>query len=309
MCRFFIFYSHLQKSPTNLWNELFDYPCSFSKQAILPKYTPLLNNNPRNFHTHADGFGFWGKNKNDIFYYKIEKPIWQDQNLPHLLKNKKFNILFSHIRAIHPFSSSAITYNNCHPFIYKEWVFIHNGFIEFKELTKNKIIQNINPYLLNEIKGTTDTELLFYWWITFYNEKVWHYQNTGFLFSLWMKDLFKFCEEMGVVSGSFNFGLYNEIGDELVVSRALYSVNEFKNDPPSLYFEIKNDNIYIFSEPMCYHKKIFHLNLDNFNLDLEKKERTTFIHKKFINNKIFIFPKNNILYKKNNSKKLLFYEI
>ena len=310
MCRFFIYFNNNLKKKNNLWNELFLKPCGFFKQSYLPKYTPKLEDNHRNFNIHGDGFGFWGKHNYDEFYYKLEKPIWQDMNLEHLLKNKEFLILFAHIRAIHPFSNSSISYNNCHPFQFGDFVFMHNGFLDLGGLKKINLIKKIDENLIEFIKGTTDTELLFFWFITFYNdwiEKNGYYYELGFIFKEWFVLVFSFCEEFGIDSASFNFGLYNKKNEELLVSRVIYSINIFKNHPPSLYLKLNKDELYLFSEPTCYKEKIFKINFDNFIFDKQGKKYE--INKNSILNKTFIFPKNMILYKKRNVDKLHFYEI
>lgn len=323
MCRFFIYWSSYSSSPILLWKDLFEKPCAFFKQSYLPRYTPKFKENPRNFNIHGDGFGFWGINRDDRdeFYYKVEKPIWQDRNLEYLLVNRKFHFLISHIRAVHPFSSSTISYNNCHPFVYKDYVFIHNGFMNLNGKIKMEIFKKINNQYINNIQGTTDTEILFYWFISYIEGNI-DNNDIGTIFTEWLRELFNFCKEIGIDSASFNFGLYNKKNNDLVVSRALYSNNKFKNDPPSLYFKIIKENkekpifkLLVFSEPMCYKEKIFKINLDEIDFNKERKEYMFPLNnkKKYKNNilidKTFIFPKNIILFKRSKNEDLFFYEI
>jgi len=313
MCRFFIYWKNPNKFiKNNLWNELFIKSCAFFKQSYLPKYTPKLGDNPRNYNIHGDGFGFWGRNRWDELYYKLEKPIWQDQNLEYLLKNKVFDVLFAHIRAVHPFSSSSIGYNNCHPFCYENFVFMHNGFLEMNGVQKIQIINKINQNLISFIKGTTDTELLLYWWISFYKEWM-ENQNglddIGFIFREWIKSIFLFCNEFKIDAGSLNFGLYNKNNDDIICSRALFTQNVFKDEAPSLYFKISNlKEIMIFSEPMCNKEKIYKINLENFYY-LKNEGRYDINLNKSIIDKTFIFPKNMVMFKNKRIEKLYFYEI
>lgn len=55
---------------------------------------------------------------------------------------------------------------NTHPFQYGPWVFCHNGTLRDFELNKTGLIEEIDPELKTFIFGTTDSEVLFYLFLT-----------------------------------------------------------------------------------------------------------------------------------------------
>ena len=73
-------------------------------------------------------------------------------------------LFFAHIRAA---IGSAVQQTNCHPFRHGNWLFMHNGFVSDLAAIKRELVLAIDPSLYPEIKGQTDTELLFYLALTF----------------------------------------------------------------------------------------------------------------------------------------------
>jgi predicted glutamine amidotransferase len=54
-----------------------------------------------------------------------------------------------------------VSNENCHPFTYKDYTFMHNGGIPSFQTIKLKILNLLSPETLANIKGTTDTEHIF----------------------------------------------------------------------------------------------------------------------------------------------------
>jgi predicted glutamine amidotransferase len=115
--------------------------------------------------TNGDGFGvgWYGVGPVPGVFRSIE-PAWNDQNLRELAGHVTSPLFFSHIRAA---IGSAVQQTNCHPFRYDRWLFMHNGFIGGFAAVKRDLVLAVDEALFGEIKGATDTEVLFYLALTF----------------------------------------------------------------------------------------------------------------------------------------------
>lgn len=115
--------------------------------------------------TNGDGFGIGWYGKRDIpGIYKDIQPAWNDSNLQALAAQIESPLFLAHIRAA---TGTAVQRTNCHPFQYKNWLFVHNGAINGFHAIKRDLVLAISPELYTEIKGTTDSELMFYLALTF----------------------------------------------------------------------------------------------------------------------------------------------
>jgi predicted glutamine amidotransferase len=56
---------------------------------------------------------------------------------------------------------------NIHPFRFKEWMFAHNGTVQGFEAIQAKMQASMPPFLLRSIRGETDSENLFYVFLSF----------------------------------------------------------------------------------------------------------------------------------------------
>jgi predicted glutamine amidotransferase len=59
---------------------------------------------------------------------------------------------------------------NTHPFQYGRWTFAHNGNIKDFEKVREKIEEKINPELKRFVLGETDSEILFYFLLSYFKE-------------------------------------------------------------------------------------------------------------------------------------------
>jgi len=91
-------------------------------------------------------------------FHSIE-PAWNDRNLREIASHINSPLVFAHIRAA---IGSPVQQTNCHPFRYGRWLFMHNGAIRELDLVKRDLILAVDPDLYKEIRGSTDTEILFY---------------------------------------------------------------------------------------------------------------------------------------------------
>lgn len=111
---------------------------------------------------NADGFGmaWYGNTLNDEpGIFKSTQPAWNDNNLKHISKGIEASCLLAHIRSS---TVGDVTFNNCHPFSYKEYSLVHNGTIRNFEKVKRPLIEKLNDKLFFNIKGETDSEHLFF---------------------------------------------------------------------------------------------------------------------------------------------------
>lgn len=115
--------------------------------------------------TNGDGFGIgWYGDRDTPGIYKSVQPAWNDINLRSLSAHIESPLFLAHIRAT---TGSAVQQTNCHPFRHKKWLFVHNGLIRGFDKVKRDLALAVEPELYPMIKGTTDSELMFYLALTF----------------------------------------------------------------------------------------------------------------------------------------------
>jgi glutamine amidotransferase len=95
-------------------------------------------------------------------------PAWNDRNLREIASEVESGLFFSHVRSS---TGGAVQQTNCHPFRYRNWLFMHNGEIHGWLQVKRDLAMAVDPALYTSIEGTTDSELMFYLALTFGLEK------------------------------------------------------------------------------------------------------------------------------------------
>jgi glutamine amidotransferase len=110
--------------------------------------------------TNGDGFGVgWYGNQEHPGIYKDVLPAWNDPNLGSLARQVESGLFLAHVRAT---TGSAVQHTNCHPFGHGRWLLVHNGAIaEFTRLRRD-LMMEVDPELFPFIRGTTDSEVIFY---------------------------------------------------------------------------------------------------------------------------------------------------
>jgi predicted glutamine amidotransferase len=115
--------------------------------------------------TNGDGFGIgWYDAEPTPGVFRSIEPAWNDANLREVAGHVHSHLFFAHIRAA---IGSAVQQTNCHPFRHDRWLFMHNGFIDGFPTIKRDLVLAIDETLYPEIKGQTDTEVLFNLALTF----------------------------------------------------------------------------------------------------------------------------------------------
>jgi glutamine amidotransferase len=115
--------------------------------------------------TNADGFGIgWFGSRPMPGLFRSIRPAWNDFNLRDIAAQVESRMFLAHIRAT---SLATVQETNCHPFRYKNWLFVHNGEIHGIDTFRKYLIQAIADPLFPSILGTTDSEVMFYLSLTF----------------------------------------------------------------------------------------------------------------------------------------------
>jgi glutamine amidotransferase len=108
---------------------------------------------------NADGLGLaWYHERPEPGIYRDVYPAWSDTNLESIATQIKTGLFLAHVRAS---TGSAISRNNCHPFVVGKWSFMHNGQVGGFEDFRKKADMAIPESLYQYRKGATDSEVLF----------------------------------------------------------------------------------------------------------------------------------------------------
>lgn len=118
----------------------------------------------RNAEVNGDGFGvgFFSSLRRDgqPTIYKSIQPAWADANLTELSKVVHSHLVFGHVRAAS--QGSVVSRENCHPFSFGPFLFMHNGSIAgFPKPMKRRILAMLHDDIFHSILGTTDSEYAF----------------------------------------------------------------------------------------------------------------------------------------------------
>jgi len=114
---------------------------------------------------NGDGFGLgWYGRREVPAVFHSATPAWGDRNL-HTLASEILSPMFlAHVRAA---TGTPVQETNCHPFAHGRWLFVHNGYVDGYDALRRDMVLAVRPDLFPEIKGTTDSELLFHLALTF----------------------------------------------------------------------------------------------------------------------------------------------
>ena len=110
--------------------------------------------------TNGDGFGMgWYDKQPNPGLFRSIRPAWNDLNLLDLAAHIESPLFMAHVRAT---SLATIQETNCHPFRYKQWLFVHNGQIAQFDLMRQQLLAKIAPKYFANILGSTDSEVMFH---------------------------------------------------------------------------------------------------------------------------------------------------
>lgn len=222
MCRFLAY-----KGESILLADLLTRPYhSLIKQSFSAK----LRSGPLN----GDGFGIGWYDFNldrEPGLFTSLTPAWGNLNLERIASKIKSPSFFAHVRAATP--GLMVTEVNCHPFQYKNLLFMHNGYISGFLKIKRILRRSLRDELYHTISGTTDSEHAFALFLNFLPPR---FENvtTNMLAEAMEKTISQlnaWSEEFGITDRSnFNFAVTD--GKRMVVTR--YAARS-KTAPESLY--------------------------------------------------------------------------
>ncbi|GAA2861398.1 class II glutamine amidotransferase [Pseudonocardia halophobica] len=114
---------------------------------------------------NGDGFGlgWYGKGR-DAALYRSESPAWGDRNLREIAGVVQSGLFLAHVRAA---TGTPVQQTNCHPFRYRNWIFVHNGFVDRWAQLRRDLLFAVRPDLFDNVQGSTDSEVLFHLALTF----------------------------------------------------------------------------------------------------------------------------------------------
>ena len=111
------------------------------------------------FTTNGDGFGVaWYTARTQAGLFKDVLPAWNDANLRSLAAHIRTRLFFAHVRAT---TGTTVNRSNCHPFIWKNWTFMHNGQIGSWSRCRKAFESHIDADVFASREGTTDSEAMF----------------------------------------------------------------------------------------------------------------------------------------------------
>ncbi|MBL7664120.1 MAG: class II glutamine amidotransferase [Bacteriovoracaceae bacterium] len=149
MCRFLAY----SGKPLLMYDLLYGPKNSLIKQSIAANEAeePL----------NGDGFGIgWYEHSldNEPALYTSIRPAWNDRNLTSLSKKILSNCFFAHVRAA---NVGEVSEANCHPFQYKNFLFMHNGSVDDFQTIKRYLKRKLSDEVYNWVRGSTDSEHIF----------------------------------------------------------------------------------------------------------------------------------------------------
>jgi glutamine amidotransferase len=138
-------------------------PILISELLLKPKdnliHQSLHARSPRT-PTNGDGFGLGWYDKQPLpGLFRSIRPAWNDLNLQDLCAHIESPLFLAHVRAS---SLATIQETNCHPFRYKNWLFVHNGQIADFGKLRQPLMQQVKPEFFENILGSTDSEIMFH---------------------------------------------------------------------------------------------------------------------------------------------------
>ncbi|MDA7425631.1 class II glutamine amidotransferase [Thalassococcus lentus] len=135
---------------------------ALSDVVISPSHSLLAQSQEANeakLSVNGDGFGIaWYGTQNEPGLFKDVLPAWSDSNLLSLCHHISAPLFLSHVRAS---TEGETARSNCHPFVYGNWSFMHNGQTGSFTALRRDLEASLPDELYALRHGSTDSELLF----------------------------------------------------------------------------------------------------------------------------------------------------
>ncbi len=138
---------------------LLDPPNSLVNQSRGPRQHPVLQ-------LAGWGFALWSQaypEPDRPLIYRRAVPAFFDDNLNSMVPCLEGELLLAHLRAATYQPEGVITDENCHPFRFERapWILAHNGFVLDWKVMLGELLDHAQTQWLRQIRGTTDTELVY----------------------------------------------------------------------------------------------------------------------------------------------------
>lgn len=157
MCRFAVY----RGRPIVIKDFILEVPHSIFRQSFDAR--EMLSGT-----VNGDGFGIaWydPSLSDEPAVYAATAPIWADYNIGRIADKLRSGMIFAHVRGASSGMPVAIT--NTHPFCAGPFTFMHNGSVdEFRSAVFPHLVSRIRPDVWERIKGNTDSEHVFGWWLS-----------------------------------------------------------------------------------------------------------------------------------------------
>ena len=194
----------------------------------------------------TDGFGIAYISNNKWHVYKNQTTYNKDDIIVKLLDKIDTSVLIGHIRYICPSCAPNINYENTHPFIHGNNIFIHNGLLF--DFNINKITKYIDEEYFKCIKGDTDSEYMFYLLLSLKNK----YKKFNY-----NKLMNKYFEILKKLFTKFYANIIFTDGNNIVVTRY---ANGLEKPIPLYYNNVKKGSVLISSKPIKEKYKLIPIN-------------------------------------------------
>jgi glutamine amidotransferase len=196
----------------------------------------------RNIIVNGDGFGVaWYCDdeppEDGACMFKIHTPAWSDSNILNIGRYVKSSVILGHVRAAatghNPLEPVIVSFQNCHPFKYGRYSFMHNGGIPEFGRIKRDLCEMMSFDFYGRICGSTDSEHIFALFLSLLE-----CPNSAMSAEYLAEKLSEtFCKILGLctkhsVGAACSLNILLTDGNHVVASR-------FRNsdaEPPSLYY-------------------------------------------------------------------------
>jgi len=140
-------------------------PIRLDSLLIQPKHSLIrqsTHSNEREEPLNGDGFGvgWYGTHfTEEPAVFRSITPAWNNRNLHNISRIVASDCILAHVRAATQFS--GVNEANCHPFRYKQYLFMHNGDIGNFHGVRRRLVNSVCDEAFSNIFGSTDSEHLF----------------------------------------------------------------------------------------------------------------------------------------------------
>ena len=190
--------------------------------------------------TVKDGFGiaYMGPRNKKWHVYKKPTTYNKDDHLATKIDTIPDHFILGHLRGITVHGPNDLRKVNTHPFQYENNVFLHNGYIRHFRDHMDQLYAFILPKYLPHILGETDSELLFFMYLSAIDKTCGHDPVVA------MRALMKYIDDLDV------FFIGNMIFSNDRFSIITRYVNDPNDEPPALYMDTSDGGVLITSEPV-----------------------------------------------------------